>query len=144
MTERMQALMDAAYARWQANDRWSRDQFRDQLDAAERFAVSMGNMNYQVENGGWKQWWDNGYAVPEVVGYIGRMLTQVDTETSKEVRAIMGEFWQEVESIDPKSVDEDEWQDICAVDDELSPRFYKINAQFLKDCEEYIQKTWPH
>ena len=73
-----QQLMNAAYDKWQEQGRkceatskaagdvvarsWTYAQFLRELSVAERRAVMLGNLNYQVENGGFAQWVDNGYA----------------------------------------------------------------------------------
>lgn len=60
-----QSLMDAAYDRWQNGDlkNVSPEVFMNSISLAQREAVMLGNMNYQVENGGWEQWVDNGYCI---------------------------------------------------------------------------------
>lgn len=57
-----QILMNAAYDLWKKNTDWDKDAFFDRLDYPMRLAVALGNLNYQVENGGFGQWHDNGYA----------------------------------------------------------------------------------
>ena len=56
-----QALMDFAYEKWQKNRDWSYEKFIDSLSYIEKVAVLTGNLNYQVENGGFMQWITNGY-----------------------------------------------------------------------------------
>lgn len=53
-------LMDKAYNKFQ--DGWSLREFYINIDGLERRAVALGNLNYQVGNGGFTQWMDNGYA----------------------------------------------------------------------------------
>jgi len=68
-----QVLMDEAYDEWQKNrDRWSYSDFINNLDDLHRKAVLIGNLNYQVENGGFKQWDFNGYSefIDEVLDII--------------------------------------------------------------------------
>lgn len=64
-----QQLMDSAYDKWReqrdpetGKNEWSYAQFLHNLTVREREAVLLGNMNYQIENGGVSQWVDNGYA----------------------------------------------------------------------------------
>ena len=62
--DKHQELMDEAYDRWKKGgdlENTSRIVFLDKLTTHQRMAVVLGNMNYQVENGGWNQWVDNGY-----------------------------------------------------------------------------------
>jgi hypothetical protein len=59
-----QALMDVAYDRWQTNPHIK--SFKDMLNTCtpkERAACILGKLNQQVENGGFLQWVDNGYAM---------------------------------------------------------------------------------
>ncbi len=58
----IQTVMDGAYNAYKANPEWSLDQFYFNLAPIERRAVALGNLNYQVNNGGFMQWIDNGYA----------------------------------------------------------------------------------
>lgn len=51
--------MDNAYDTWNSNI--SRDQFLNNLTYYEKVAVIFGNLNYQVENGGFSQWYENDY-----------------------------------------------------------------------------------
>lgn len=63
-----QALLNLGYAEWQKeeNNRWG---YQDMLDFVEeeygrgvRFAILVGKANQQIENGGFYQYFDNGYA----------------------------------------------------------------------------------
>ena len=62
-----QAIMDIAYALWQSKEgqNWTHKEMLEQVTDGygfiSRLAVQLGNLNYQVENGGWIQWYDNGY-----------------------------------------------------------------------------------
>lgn len=58
--ETWQGLMDSAYAKWPEGG--SQPDMMMTLTPAERTAVLLGNLNYQVQNGGFRQWVDNGYA----------------------------------------------------------------------------------
>lgn len=59
-----QSLMDKAYARWRKGgdlEGKGDAEFVAALPEDQELAVRVGNMNYQVENGGWAQWYGNGY-----------------------------------------------------------------------------------
>jgi hypothetical protein len=56
-----QELMDKAYDLWRTHKDWSYPIFIDNLDMVSRRAVVLGNLNYQVCNGGFTQWEDNQY-----------------------------------------------------------------------------------
>lgn len=67
-----QKLMDGAYDRWQQHQDWSQPRMLQSCTGPERAAVILGNLNYQVGNGGFRQWVDNGYALdgPEAVSLL--------------------------------------------------------------------------
>lgn len=134
MTDELQSLMTQAYDRWQASE-WSKEEFWDQLDADERFAVMVGNLNYQVENGGFFQWWDNGYATPENVNYLIRACDRVGTASAMDVKALLQHFRYMIQHCDVNDEDNSPFE---ILGDMLDTRYYKVNNQFLKDCEEYI------
>ena len=84
--DKHQELMDKAYSRWQKGGdlhNTSRIEFLDKLTDPERMAVVLGNLNYQVENGGWNQWVDNGYCTSIV--HLKDALEKVGTPTAKKV-----------------------------------------------------------
>lgn len=58
-----QELMDKAYNRWADGEfkSLSLKDFFEKLPVLEQTAVALGNLNYQVGNGGFYQWEDNGY-----------------------------------------------------------------------------------
>ena len=58
-----QAIMDAAYEKWRTDRGMSYRTFLQSLNPTEQIAVRLGNLNYQVGNGGFRQWVDNGYAL---------------------------------------------------------------------------------
>lgn len=125
-----QDLMDVAYARWQNNKQWTKDDFFDSLDARERFAVFTGNLNYQVENGGWSQWKFNRYATDEVVAYLRRNLPKVGPN-GVAVAKLMDEFLAQ-ECDDEDEVQEDE--------DRLCSAYYAINTAFMAECEKFLRE----
>jgi hypothetical protein len=59
-----QQLMDEVYAFWglDGNRGMTRAQVLEVFDLKHKAAVQLGNMNYQVENGGWVQWHENRYS----------------------------------------------------------------------------------
>lgn len=57
-----QDLMDDAYKLWRTQfPEQGYDYFFNELTPLLRKAVALGNLNYQVGNGGFFQWADNGY-----------------------------------------------------------------------------------
>lgn len=57
-----QQIMDKAYELFRAHPEWQIADLFDHLSYVQRVAVALGNLNYQVENGGFTQWYFNGYA----------------------------------------------------------------------------------
>ena len=84
-----QVLMDRAYKKW--TDGLSHDEFRATLDNEEKVAVHFGNLNYQVENGGFQQWYGNQFYTPEVMQYLMVMCRDVlpQNETIKIVSGML-------------------------------------------------------
>jgi hypothetical protein len=87
--DKTQDLMDAAYDRWTEGDLkgTSRYEFLSLLDDTTRFAVVLGNLNYQVENGGWCQWVGNGYCVS--YPFVLEALEALGTPIAKKVTAMV-------------------------------------------------------
>jgi hypothetical protein len=109
-----QELMDEAYGLWkrEENRHWKQEDFLENLEPIPRAAVMLGNMNYQVENGGWGQWADNRYylcadqllSVLEEMVNFGYLLARPVTGM---VSAIV-ESHEEAESLSPSDFWEDE------------------------------------
>ena len=149
MADKMQMHMDVAYDRWQKTNAerterqeisQTKEEFWDTLSANERLAVFVGNFNYQVENGGFSQWDDNGYATSEVVAFLHRVCGKINSEISGKVDALLTLF----EEAKAMYVEEEEhsyeganepWQDFNKNTDELCTDFYKINSKFLEEVE---------
>lgn len=91
-----QELINAAYARWLDGDleRLRYDVFVEALDPEHREAVVLKNLNYQVLNGGFRQWYDNGYSSD--APYLCEVLTAMDTPASKAAAAIVEQAYDEV------------------------------------------------
>lgn len=75
-----QQIMEETYARWKKHDEWEQEDFWSQLSRKEKFAVFSGNFNYQVNNGGFAQWKDNGYAKKVVRKLLIEELDRMDTK----------------------------------------------------------------
>jgi hypothetical protein len=141
---KMQQLMDQAYERWQANN-WSQAEFWAQLSYPERVTVFVGNLNYQVENGGFYQWHDNGYSechrdlivILRMLGDIGKKVSSMVEKAMREVsnnrRNERSSRWDDE--------DDDDWYDVnyhtlSKYDDE----FYTINQVLLAETEAFVSK----
>lgn len=64
-TPTWKAILDGAYDRWNRQDYLTLDYpaFVATCGAPERNAMLLGSLNYQVTNGGFRQWVDNGYGL---------------------------------------------------------------------------------
>ena len=60
-----QTLMNEAFSKWQSDMKSYKglQEFIKSLPEIERDAVVLGALNYQVEDGGWLEWYENGYGV---------------------------------------------------------------------------------
>lgn len=132
-----QQLMDAAYARWQGTG-WSKDEFHDSLSPQERFAVHTGNLNYQVGNGGFMQWWDNQYGTPSTVDFLERAMARMGTNTALVVAGLLKRYKEAVGTVNPRKR-HIAWEDVRDEMEGLNDEFYKIDDQFLIDCENHLK-----
>lgn len=142
MSELHQSLMNKAYDRWNTTLKGvSKEAFHDSLDAQERFAVHTGNFNYQVENGGFIQWWCNCYGTPSTVEYLLRACDRINTESAANVKELLTKFKESVPSKNPRQhMDEDEWEKFSNSLDGMDMQYYAINEQFMMDCEAHLKK----
>ena len=91
-----QMLMDKAYKdesnRSKDGGEWCYNRMLKEATELERFAVVIGNLNYQVENGGFSQWIGNGYCTS--YSDLEDALTAVKTETTAKVYDMLTEVGQ--------------------------------------------------
>ncbi len=130
---KFQEVMDLAYKRYESG--MSQQAFWDQLDAKERIAVFIGNMNYQVENGGWSQWMGNRYASEETVGFIERKLEEVNTPEAltviqmlKTVRDFAEMFGWDLSG----DIDDHDFEELSSNDSE----YYNVNNELMRQVEQ--------
>lgn len=139
-----QTLMDEAYKGWESDTTYM--DFLASLPAGHRYAVLLGNMNYQVENGGWSQWIGNGYAeagdqLLDVLSMMRRtcpLATEVASMVRKAVdvaeRAQGGDPWNEYGHYNDRYVED--------IYNELDDRaYYAINGDFMKQTEIWLRRT---
>lgn len=161
-TSRWQTLMDGAYDRWQQSGKdgqkqWSYDQFLANLDAKERQAVLLGNMNYQIGNGGVQQWVDNGYACnaadllvvlslmdsPRAKEWAAKLEPFVDqyVNTEAEKRGFGQNYWLDDEDGDEDYDREDEKPHWHAAET-LTDFYYAepFNTEFQQEVEDFLLK----
>lgn len=145
MSDLFQATMDGAYNRWQNSKGMTKQEFWDQLNADERIAVFCGNLNYQVENGGFSQWLDNGYATDETISFLLRFTAKTPGEAMKVVNQILYEFMHAVRRCgvdlsDPfGSMEEEDYNWFYELTNPLNSRFYDVNTAWVAEIEAHLQ-----
>jgi hypothetical protein len=130
-----QGLMDSAYDKWEKG--MNKADFLESLDSPEAEAVVLGNLNYQVQNGGFYQWIDNGYAelsASDVLFVLKRMKTPAARAVIKMVRQVIeymdsGAFGDDGEEHDEEALD---------ALDKLDDEYYVLDDQFNNDIEKYL------
>lgn len=150
-----QALMDSAYSKWDHNDRITYGQFLEMLDSKERHAVLLGNMNYQISNGGVQQWVDNGYALkavslfdvlrlmgsPRAMEWVEKLEHFVDqyVDLTAKDRGFGGNYWLNDEESDEE---DDENRLYWGAADKLTDFYYEepFHAEFLREVTEFLSK----
>ncbi len=144
----LQPIMEAAYTKWPTHGRYS--DFLFEIGGVEKYVVLIGNLNYQVCNGGFTQWVDNGYG--RHWQDVLRVLEKVGTDTAKRVAMLVEKVGKQLRYnsrgvldfsnttsrsfySDDDGDSEDEWPDFSAEDD----AFYAINDQLLIDMAAFVQ-----
>jgi len=126
-----QLLMKEAYNLWTANAEWPYKKLLTRINYPHQVAVVVGNLNYQVENGGFAQWYFNGYY--HSASYLLTALEEINTNTSREVK-------QMVENVlDLFNDDNHDHESARLLNNDLSTRYYEINNQFMADTLTYLQ-----
>jgi hypothetical protein len=135
-----QNLVDEAYDLWQKpENNWNKDQFLQNLPSqAHRDAVILGNLNYQVGNGGFEQWFGNDYGDRDAEYLIGTLLPAIGTPSAKRVMYLVEEAYDLREEYDPYEGEpnEDASNDL----DNLDSEYYAIDDEFMKDVNQYLYK----
>lgn len=125
------SLMNQAYDRY--TPEMGKDEFVAQLVGLEVFAVHYGNLNYQVENGGFSQWQGNYYQTDRSVGAITTLLTMLGTDEAKTVQTLLDQFLALGDQNDLE--DEDDYDSWYARQSDLGTQFYKINDVVIDQIE---------
>jgi hypothetical protein len=135
-----QKVMDAAYEKWQANKEWSYSDFVNHLDYLEKVVVVTGNLNYQVENGGFMQWHDNGYSTANstLVWFLeNELATDASKEVAKLIRTCVGRYAQ-VDTGRNRWSNFDDDDDSDPYTNDLSNQYYELNDALMNDLEAYV------
>lgn len=152
--DRHQEIMNQAYDKF--NDGISHAQWHETLTELEKRAVVLGNMSYQVLNGGFHQWVSNGYYLDGAL--LIAYLTEMDTKLSRSLIRIvnkvlsytnpdakragmMGRYWKHEKSNGSRWRDEEEENDVeeVVIDlDEHDNEYYSFSSDFDREVEEYL------
>jgi len=149
-----QELMDSAYEKYA--DHLSNEEWMKILTPLEQKAVVLGNLNYQVENGGFVQWVDNGYYLdsPLVKTCLKEMGTELALQVLKMVEDVLvetipdakrtgfcGKYWRcelKEDSWFGDDEDEDYEEPSHSSFESHDSEYYKINEQFMVEVEAYL------
>lgn len=124
-----QTILDLGYAEWRKNDGWGYSDMiewvRQTYGEIAAFAILIGKYNQQVCNGGHIQYYDNGYASQENVGwndiekdtnlhenlkdYLEKFKHLINSEVKSEVFGIVSAFFVEID--DERYVEEECWDE---------------------------------
>lgn len=145
-----QELMNKAYDNWEKNKQWSYNQFISSLDFKEKLAVLTGNLNYQVENGGFSQWHFNDYSseADELIKLLSMysnepVIKRVLSLVEEAVQIING-YELDIEQL--KSNWEENEDEINSLEgrmyealDLLDEQYYQINNEFMNVMEKILK-----
>ena len=90
--EKIQALVDEFYTEWQKDDKKDKWDVLEGFSEAHQIAVTFGNFNYQVENGGLSQWVYNGYFHDDAEKFIEYL--EVGAELDERCRTILDRVYK--------------------------------------------------
>lgn len=147
-------VMESAYEKWQSEigETWSYYDFLMNLSPVERRCVIMGNLNYQVTNGGFAQWVGNGYFSPKtqdlisdaflyfkspVVDRVSLIVIAIENILEDEYEYVRGDY-----SDINRNIYDDEEESFYGDDFEhqrLDEDYYKINEDFLYSIEKKLR-----
>ena len=138
---KMQNLMDKAYATWKDNMNY--DEFLASLSPVLRTAVVLGNLNYQVENGGFSQWIFNGYykSGRNYLRYIKVQIDQVKyPQLTKAIDLALSKYNDTfLYAMEDRGEDAEENEKEASMDlEELDDEYYKLN-KVVMEMEEFIE-----
>lgn len=146
----IQRYMDEAYARWQSDKNMSEDDWRESLSPREAIAVNVGNLNYQVENGGFSQWHYNGYSenLPILIKALQTINNYHSINSTRTVLRIVLDAQDVIENHDPKQTDwieygyydeNDEWIDESYEDEfEVEPEFGNLDSEYYDANKDFL------
>lgn len=122
---KFQAIMNKAYEGYKPSMRYK--DFLRSLDAKTAGLVALGNLNYQVENGGFHQWYSNGYH--EGLPYLLPFLHDLGTVEATRVAIWASRVTQEM----TYAIEDDE--DTAQLLDAHDEKYYAIQDKLLGQVE---------
>lgn len=129
--------MNQAYDFWKnEKPELSYNEFIKALPEKQAQAVIIGNLNYQVENGGFSQWASNGYS--DQAERLKMYLRLIATESAKLVHDTIEEFEEYAEDYCEDDEDDDDFD--YSTLRKLDNYYYSLNEQFLTDVEAWINR----
>lgn len=158
-----QDLMDEAYKLWTDEEfkRWDYEQFLkaviNNFGDFHFYAVITGKFNYQVENGGFSQWYDNGYSCTienlqdflekikkeplkeQTFKTIDKVIDLLDEATEvinwiEDGKQLVEKFGYEYQHFFREKLEEQGYEDLSRLDS----RYYEISAKFMEILEIYF------
>ncbi len=139
-----QHLMNEAYAQWK--DTLTYERWLEIIGPVRRKAVLLGNLNYQVHNGGFNQWVDNAYGLHAMD--VLEILGEIDTNNSLEVSEMIEQICPYInfESV-PEGFGANYWRtdennDWCmgnTIADSIDEQYYSINDDLMEDIEVFLK-----
>ncbi len=136
-----QQLMDEAHCVWDREQQQA-GQFVGLLDVcraltpAQRIAFVLGELNYQVCNGGWQQWVENGYY--ELADDTAWALLQINTPATRAVERQLDRVRCLVDLADEEPFDPDDEDTFDALN-ELDDEYYAVE-RFMADVEACLHR----
>lgn len=125
-----QLLMENAYSHKYEN---MQDLF-NKCTEIEKIAVTLGNLNYQVENGGFQQWIDNGYASihgKKIVTYLKNIAKSENCTVANELANKISPL---INLIDDNNEDDEVYEYAQSLDN----WYYSIQLKLLPIIETYL------
>ena len=121
----LESIMEETHNRWQENG-WSYSEFLSYLTTRELVVVMLAKLNYQVENGGFDQWFENGYGDHTSATFAA--LRAVNTNVARMVSELVSEAVSRRQDRDGDY-------------DDLDSKYYGVNSQLVEDLEQWASTT---
>jgi hypothetical protein len=129
-------LVNRAYRRLKGDLRdVTRDEFYHCIHPLQRTAVQLRELNYQVHNGGFPQWVQNGYGawIHEIINDLG----QIGTDAARKVRTILERV---APLINPGPLTEAEDEENLTRLLQYTDQYYTVMGRFGQEVENWIEE----